>query len=96
MTPISYQVIDYAHAIHQLFEKTYFIEKLLIDLEASQASNAKVASSQKSNNKGFSEQDRVLLMKLARIAQFLQEVILNMVMADIRYMMQKYMMEMYK
>jgi predicted ATP-grasp superfamily ATP-dependent carboligase len=36
LTPISFQVIDYAHAIHQLFEKTYFIEKLLIDLEQSQ------------------------------------------------------------
>jgi len=33
-------------------------------------------------------------MKVARISQFLQEVIINMVMADIRFLMQKYLMEM--
>ena len=42
------------------------------------------------------EQDKSLLVKLARISQFLQDVIVNMVMADIRYLMQKYLMEMYK
>ena len=42
------------------------------------------------------EQDKSLLVKLARISQFLQDVIVNMVMADIRYLIQKYLMEMYK
>lgn len=86
--------MDYAQALHQFFEKTYFIEKLIIDLESSSKS---VAASQKSAP-GIKavEQDKSLLVKLARISQFLQDVIVNMVMADIRYLMQKYLMEMYK
>jgi hypothetical protein len=94
LTSINFQVLDYAQALHQFFEKTYFIEKLIIDLETGSKS---VAASQKSAP-GIKavEQDKSLLAKLARISQFLQDVIVNMVMADIRYLMQKYLMEMYK
>ena len=88
-TPISFQVIDYAQAIHQFFEKTYFIEKLILDLEAQQQTQSKAVATSQKSAKGIIEQPdpSILLMKVARISQFLHEVIINMIMADIRYLM---------
>ena len=41
-----------------------------------------------------SGQDEKLLAKLSRISQFLQEVLLAMVMSDLRYLLQRYLKKM--
>ena len=71
----------YAKGLLDLFRETYFIEHWIIELESLAGDS-------------LTKQDELLLTKLSRMSQFLQEVVLVMVLADLRYLLQRYLKKM--
>ena len=73
----------YAKALQELFKEAYFIELWILDLEGTLGSQTP------------SQKDDMLLLKLGRISQFLHEVVILLVLSDLRYLVSRYLKKMY-